>query len=115
MEKAEVLKIMKSSKSPEEWNINLQSVREAHGGDVPDCWWEDVMLSGLFNEMCIQTSQVPDPLIEKVEKPEIYKQWGTWWMCGPAWGIVQCPSWKDALTTCARYYREIQERKRETR
>lgn len=47
MDKNEVINLMKSSKSHQEWNANCDTVKKAHGGGYPDYWYQEIILSGL--------------------------------------------------------------------
>ena len=46
MTEKEVLELMKSSKSEDEWNKNCDAVKRACGG-YPDFWYATIMLSGV--------------------------------------------------------------------
>ena len=43
----EVIKLMESSQSAEEWNANCDKVKKANGG-YPDFWYTSIVLSGVF-------------------------------------------------------------------
>ena len=47
MNKDEVVKLMESSKSESEWNLNCDKVKKACKG-YPDFWYEKVVLSGVM-------------------------------------------------------------------
>jgi len=46
MSRDEVVEIMESSRTPEEWNANCDKVKRACGG-YPDFWFTAVISSGL--------------------------------------------------------------------
>ena len=50
MEKQEVIALMESSKSDEEWNANCDKVKKAYGG-YPDYWYAEIVLSGLCDRV----------------------------------------------------------------
>ncbi len=47
MQKNDVVKLMESSKSENEWNSNCDKVKAAHNGQYPDYWFESIMSSGV--------------------------------------------------------------------
>ena len=55
MEKQEVIDLMKSSKSEQEWNANCDKVKKAEraktGADYPEWWFYEIILSGLLNQV----------------------------------------------------------------
>jgi len=63
MSKDEVLALMKSSKSEQEWKDNCNKVKRAHNGIYPDYWYTEVILSGLFQKV---TGQSPDLHVEDI-------------------------------------------------
>lgn len=50
MEKQEVLDLMRSSRSPDEWNENCEKVKKAHNNGYPDWWFGEIVLSGLCDK-----------------------------------------------------------------
>lgn len=50
MTQAEVVALMKSSKSEDEWNANCDKVKKACGG-YPGFWYSAIILSGLLNQV----------------------------------------------------------------
>jgi hypothetical protein len=50
MSREEVINLMSSSKSFKEWNDNCKKVKEAHGGNYPATWFEDIITSGLCDK-----------------------------------------------------------------
>ena len=46
MTEAEVLKLMKSSKTGTEWNDNCDKVKKAFGGDYPSFWYGSIIMAG---------------------------------------------------------------------
>lgn len=46
MTQDEVIKLMESSKSEEEWNTNCDTVKNAFGGNYPDYWFVVIILGG---------------------------------------------------------------------
>jgi hypothetical protein len=50
MNQSEVVKLMKSSKTREEWDRNCDNVKKLCGG-YPDFWYSVIMLSGLADEV----------------------------------------------------------------
>lgn len=49
MNEQEVVDLMKSSKSQQEWNQNCDKVKAACGG-YPDFWYSAIVLSGLLEQ-----------------------------------------------------------------
>lgn len=47
----DVVTLMKSSKSEEEWNDNCDKVKATNGGDYPDFWFYSIILSGVLNSV----------------------------------------------------------------
>lgn len=47
MTQEEVIDLMKSSKTSQEWNNNCDSVKKAHDGNYPNYWFQEIILSGL--------------------------------------------------------------------
>lgn len=50
MGEQEVVELMRSSRSEEEWNANCDKVKAAHRGQYPIFWWRAIMLSGVLKE-----------------------------------------------------------------
>jgi hypothetical protein len=51
MLKEDVVKLMSSSKTEEEWNANCDKVKDAHNGDYPNYWYETFLVSGLMSKI----------------------------------------------------------------
>lgn len=51
MDKNEVLTLMKSSESKEQWNANCDRVKAMHNGSYPDYWYQEAILSGLIDDV----------------------------------------------------------------
>lgn len=49
MNKQEVIDLMSSSKNSTEWNDNCVKVKTAFGGDYPDFWYGEIVMSGLMD------------------------------------------------------------------
>lgn len=49
MTKQEVIDLMKSSKSKQEWNDNCDKVKKACNG-YPDFWFVEIVMSGLADK-----------------------------------------------------------------
>ena len=50
MSEEEVVALMKSSRSDDEWNANAARVKAAYGGRYPAFWFPAIMLSGVAEE-----------------------------------------------------------------
>lgn len=50
MEKQEVIDLMASSDNSIEWGENCDIVKAAHGGQYPDYWYAEIILSGLCDK-----------------------------------------------------------------
>lgn len=50
MTRDEVVTLMESSKSENEWNDNCDKVKAAFGGEYPEFWFNSIILTGLLNE-----------------------------------------------------------------
>ena len=51
MTKQEVIDLMKSSMSEEEWNHNVDKVKLAHSGSFPKYWFRAIILSGVASQV----------------------------------------------------------------
>jgi hypothetical protein len=51
MSEREVLDLMKTSRSQQEWNANADEVKRNHGGEYPTWWFLLVVRSGLAGEV----------------------------------------------------------------
>ncbi len=51
MEKQDVIDLMTSSKSKEEWNENCDKVKAAHNGGYPEWWYFEIIESGLHSRV----------------------------------------------------------------
>jgi len=51
MEKQEVINLMRSSKNSQEWNANCNIVKQAHNCGYPAYWYQEIILSGLCDEV----------------------------------------------------------------
>jgi len=49
MEEKDVVELMKSSKTEQEWNDNCDRVKREFGG-YPDFWYSAIVLSGIARE-----------------------------------------------------------------
>ncbi len=49
----EVILLMDSSKTEQEWNDNCDKVKAAHDGRYPDYWFMSIVLSGL-RDRCVE-------------------------------------------------------------
>jgi hypothetical protein len=49
MTNIEVVDLMKSSESADEWNKNCDKVRASFRGEYPDWWYQTMILSGLLD------------------------------------------------------------------
>lgn len=53
MTQQEVVDLMKSSKTEQEWNENRDLIKVAFGGDYPKFWHTAVIASGLLNRTVV--------------------------------------------------------------
>lgn len=51
MERDEVVALMESSKTPAEWDANIEKVKAAHDGNYPGYWYEAILKSGLADRV----------------------------------------------------------------
>jgi hypothetical protein len=51
MSESEVVTLMKSSKSKNEWNSNCSKVKISCGGDYPGFWYGSIIMSGLLTKV----------------------------------------------------------------
>ena len=51
MTKEEVVNLMMTSHSEDEWNANCDKVKAAYGGRYPDFWWEAIQKSGVAHQV----------------------------------------------------------------
>jgi len=76
MTKTEVIELMKSASSEEDWNNKCDQVKSACGG-YPDYWFAEIIASGLANEIkagfFMLTKQDLDDLYAHLLKPVPYK------------------------------------------
>lgn len=47
MTQNEVVELMQTSKTEDEWNGNCDKVKKAFGGQYPDFWFSAIILSGV--------------------------------------------------------------------
>ena len=47
MTEAQVVALMQSSTSAQEWNDNCDKVKRSYGGQYPEFWFSAIMLSGV--------------------------------------------------------------------
>ena len=47
MSETEVVTLMMSSRSEEEWDDNCDKVKASHGGRYPGFWWQAIQMSGV--------------------------------------------------------------------
>jgi hypothetical protein len=76
MTKTEVIELMKSASSEEDWNNKCDQVKSACGG-YPDYWFAEIIASGLANEIkagfFMLTKQDLDDLLHYLLKPVPFK------------------------------------------
>ena len=53
MTEEQVVELMKSSKSGEEWDANCEKVKEAFGGDYPTFWYSALIASDVPEEIAM--------------------------------------------------------------
>ena len=46
----QVVSLMESSKSEEEWNANCDKVKAAHNNDYPNWWYKEIVMSGILSK-----------------------------------------------------------------
>jgi hypothetical protein len=51
MTESEVLDLMWSSKSEQEWNANCDHIKKLHGGAYPSFWFENIIRSGVLKKV----------------------------------------------------------------
>ena len=44
-----VMAHMSHAKSPQDWDERVIAVKAANGGDYPEFWWSDIVVSGFAN------------------------------------------------------------------
>lgn len=49
MNQQEMIDLMSSSKNESEWNDNCDKVKAAFGGDYPNFWYREIVMSGLMD------------------------------------------------------------------
>ncbi len=54
MNKEQVVLLMKTSKSEQEWDSNCDKVKKSHSGDYPDFWYSAIILSGVMGMVSSQ-------------------------------------------------------------
>jgi|GEM_PF-1552772 len=58
MDKHAVVRLMSSSKSEKEWNLNCDKVKAAYDGKYPGFWYSAVIMSGVIGQtQALFTSQ----------------------------------------------------------
>jgi hypothetical protein len=76
MTKTEVIELIKSASSEEDWNNKCDQVKSACGG-YPDYWFAEIIASGLANEIkagfFMLTKQDLDDLLHFLLKPVPFK------------------------------------------
>lgn len=51
MTKTEVINLLKTSKNSSDWNSNCEIIKKAHNNGYPNYWFQEVILSGLCDEI----------------------------------------------------------------
>lgn len=51
MTQEEVLDLMKSSNSEQEWNANCDKVKSSFRGNYPQWWFALIIMSGVYNQV----------------------------------------------------------------
>jgi hypothetical protein len=51
MDKQEVIDLMRSSNTEQEWNANCSKIKKACGNAYPPFWFRTIILSGLGDEI----------------------------------------------------------------
>lgn len=51
MTEKQVVDLMKSSKNEREWNVNVDKVKAACGGDYPSFWFSAIVLSSVASNV----------------------------------------------------------------
>lgn len=51
---SDVVALMKTSTSEQNWNDNCDKVKEANGGDYPSFWYKAIILSGVYSQVVVQ-------------------------------------------------------------
>ena len=59
MKPGDVIALMESSKTPQEWNANCKAVKQAFGGNYPPYWYEEIIATGLADRI-IKAAGYPD-------------------------------------------------------
>ncbi len=86
MDKKQVVDLMESSQTSEQWSDNCDAVKAACGG-YPDFWWQEIILSGLGDRVAarwgsdmgltFQTFKIEDDKLvpgESFHSPSPYKR-----------------------------------------
>jgi hypothetical protein len=50
MTKAQVIDLMQSSQTVQDWNKNADTVKAAFNGDYPNWWYEAIIISGVADK-----------------------------------------------------------------
>jgi hypothetical protein len=56
----QVAQFMATSRSPEEWDKNCDTVKAAFHGGYPSFWWEAIMVSGVARRTMANFGETPD-------------------------------------------------------
>lgn len=51
MGKNQAIELMKSSTSKEDWNNKCDQVKAANGGQYPEWWYAEIVISGLCDQV----------------------------------------------------------------
>lgn len=66
MNEQEVIALMKSSKSADDWNANCFTVKKAFGGRYPAFWYSAILVSGVADDTVAKFGQSTDITISVV-------------------------------------------------
>ena len=71
MQRDEVVALMESSRSSQEWTDNCLRVKAAHGGRYPAFWYEAVLLSGLARRTMAKYGCADEITVPKEVSPRV--------------------------------------------
>lgn len=57
---SDVVELMKSSKSEQEWNANCKKVKSANGGNYPGFWYAAVVNGGALGHAMAAGNWIPE-------------------------------------------------------
>lgn len=89
MNEQQVRELMMSSQTEEEWNDNTRKVKAACGGDYPEFWYAEIILSGVARDAATRWSGTDEAKIKITAWPGMHVPHAP--NCGCPFRDIACP------------------------